>query len=145
MMPASPLRLGSALTVLRSAGKLQDSCGAPLASYNGVSALSNGPDMGTGNGCAGPCTNGLCYEVRYAARGSCIPAHHGPQCVELTQRYFATIYNQVPDWKCGNAIDLCAVLLWRGSSLCLRGVYLTVAAATPRACPPLAIPPPATQ
>ena len=35
-----------------------------MASYNNVQALSNGADMGSGNGCLGNCANGLCYEVR---------------------------------------------------------------------------------
>ena len=30
--------------------------------------------------------------------------------MELTQRYFYTIHNTVADWKCGNAIDLYALV-----------------------------------
>ena len=65
------------------------SCGSAMASYNGISALSNGADQCTGNSCGGYGTYGSQY-----------------QCVELAQRYFGEKYGTTPIWY-GNAIDLC--------------------------------------
>lgn len=65
------------------------SCGTTMASYNGVSAYSNGANQCTGNSCGGYGTYGYQY-----------------QCVELAQRYFAEKYGTTPIWY-GNAIDLC--------------------------------------
>ena len=40
-------------------------CGAPLASFNGVTAYSNGPDMGNPLvGCNGNSSTGVEYDVR---------------------------------------------------------------------------------
>jgi len=65
------------------------SCGSVMASYNGISAYSNGVDQCSGYSCAGYGTYGYQY-----------------QCVELAQRYFAIKYNTAAIWY-ANAIDMC--------------------------------------
>ena len=65
------------------------SCGTVMASFNGISAKSNGANQCTGNSCGGYGTYGSQY-----------------QCVELAQRYFAKKFGTTPIWY-GNAIDLC--------------------------------------
>jgi surface antigen len=61
-------------------------CGAPLASFQGTTAYSNGANTGTGVSCAGQGA----YGYRY-------------QCVELVMRHFKTKWN-LRWW--GNAKDL---------------------------------------
>ena len=65
------------------------SCGTTLATFNGVSAYSNGANQCSGYSCGGYGTYGYQY-----------------QCVELAQRYFATFFNTAPIWY-ANAIDMC--------------------------------------
>mmetsp|Transcript_15022 Transcript_15022/g.16265 ORF Transcript_15022/g.16265 Transcript_15022/m.16265 type:complete len:295 (-) Transcript_15022:26-910(-) len=66
------------------------SCGTAMASYNGVSAKSNGKDQCTGECCAGHIDTGCAY-----------------QCVELAQRYFHEKHGITPIWYV-NAKDMCS-------------------------------------
>ena len=65
------------------------SCGTTMATFNGISAKSNGGKQCTGNSCSSYGTYGYQY-----------------QCVELAQRYFGEKFGTTPIWY-GNAIDLC--------------------------------------
>ena len=66
-------------------------CGTELASFNGVSAFSNGENQGTGDSCQGWSETGLDY-----------------QCVEYTQRYFNSLYGVEPVWQVNFAFDMCS-------------------------------------
>jgi len=69
---------------------LAASCGSVMASYNGVSAKSNGGSMGTGSCCGGSVTTGCAY-----------------QCVELAQRYMHEKHGIIPNWH-DNANMMCS-------------------------------------
>ena len=66
------------------------SCGSVMATYNGVSAKSNGGNMGTGTSCAGCGSTGCRY-----------------QCVEYTQRYFNAKYGTAAVWPVSYAKQMC--------------------------------------
>lgn len=89
-------------------------CGTLLQSYNGVGAYSNGPNQCSGYSCAGYGTYGYQY-----------------QCVELAQRYFATMFGTTPIWY-ANAIDMCTShpaglsVYYQGSGYSPRGGDLIV-------------------
>lgn len=65
-------------------------CGTCLATFQGVCAYSNGPDMGTGNSCGKYSTYGYQY-----------------QCVELAQRFFANKFGTPNIWY-QNAKGFCS-------------------------------------
>lgn len=66
-------------------------CGTPLAEVDGVWAYSNGDDTTTGDSCAGSTAVGaLAY-----------------QCVELAQRYFATVFGTAALWPVSAANEMC--------------------------------------
>jgi surface antigen len=66
------------------------SCGATMASYNGVPAKSNGVDQCTGSCCGGSISTGCAY-----------------QCVELAQRYMHEKHGIAPIWY-DNANMMCS-------------------------------------
>jgi hypothetical protein len=66
------------------------SCGTAMASYNGVSAYSNGADQCTGDSCGAYGTYGYQY-----------------QCVELAQRYMSVKHGITPIWY-DNANQMCS-------------------------------------
>jgi surface antigen len=66
------------------------SCGATMASYNGVSAKSNGVNQCTGSCCGGSISTGCAY-----------------QCVELAQRYFNEKFGITKIWY-DNANMMCS-------------------------------------
>lgn len=75
-------------------------CGTAMASYNGVSAYSNGEEQCTGNSCSSYGTYGYKY-----------------QCVELAQRYFATKLGVSPAIWYANANEVCIFLCFYSLSL----------------------------
>lgn len=66
------------------------SCGTAMASFNGISAKSNGKDQCTGSGCGGYISTGYAY-----------------QCVELAQRYMHEKHGIEPIWY-DNANQMCS-------------------------------------
>jgi hypothetical protein len=66
------------------------SCGTSMASFNGISAKSNGKDQCTGSCCGGSISTGCAY-----------------QCVELAQRYFHEKFGIAPIWY-DNANMMCS-------------------------------------
>eukprot|EP01031_Cornospumella_fuschlensis_P037926 gene37926-46077_t len=67
------------------------SCGTVMATYQKISAYSNGQYQGTGDSCAGWGSTGLKY-----------------QCVEYTQRYFNTKFGTTPVWPVDYAKQMCS-------------------------------------
>lgn len=65
-------------------------CGTEMASYQGISAYSNGDYQGTGESC-----------------GDWTPTGYAYQCVEYTQRYFNYLYGIQAVWPVSYASQMC--------------------------------------
>ena len=66
-------------------------CGTEMASYNGISAYSNGDYQGTGYSCGDWSGTGYQY-----------------QCVEYAQRYFNALYGVQAVWPVSFAYEMCS-------------------------------------